>query len=69
MFWRARHDREPAQQRGHGAGFGHRPYWGNVGEMRLGLEIDPLPFVPGPEDGLVVPTQMVDAGVALRVAF
>lgn len=44
-------------------------HWGNVGEMRLGLEIDPLPFVPGLEDGLVVPTQMVDAGVALRVAF
>ena len=44
-------------------------HWGEVGEMRLGLEIDPLPFVPGLEDGLVVPTQVVDAGVALRVAF
>jgi len=44
-------------------------HWGQVGELRLGLEIDPLPFVPGLEDGLVVPTQMVDAGVALRVAF
>ncbi len=44
-------------------------HWGKVGEMRLGLQIDPLPFVPGLEDGLVVPTQMIDAGVALRVAF
>lgn len=44
-------------------------HWGQLGEMRLGLEIDPLPFVPGLEEGLVVPTQMVDAGVALRVAF
>lgn len=44
-------------------------HWGEVGEMRLGLEIDPLPFVPGLEEGLVVPTQVLDAGVALRVAF
>lgn len=44
-------------------------HWGEVGEMRLGLEIDPLPMVPGLENGLVVPTQVLDAGVALRVAL
>ena len=44
-------------------------HWGNVGEMRLGLEIDPLPFVPGLEDGLVVPTQMTRWPAALVAAM
>lgn len=42
-------------------------HFGNVGELRLGFETPPLP--PLLPDGLVLPTQIFDAGVALRLAL
>lgn len=44
-------------------------HWGQVGEFRLGLDIPPLPLVPGLEDGLTIPTEIIDVGVALRVSL
>lgn len=44
-------------------------HWGNVGEFKLGLDIPPLPIVPGLEDGFVLENEVVDVGLALRMAF
>jgi hypothetical protein len=39
------------------------------GELRFGLEVPPVPFVAGLEDGLVIPTPAFDVGLGARVAF
>ena len=50
-------------------GVGH---WGNRGEFKLGIDIDPIlfpvddPVLPG---GLQLANEMIDVGVALRMAF
>jgi hypothetical protein len=44
-------------------------HWGNVGEFKLGLDIPPLPIVPGLENGFVLENEVVDVGLALRMAF
>lgn len=44
-------------------------HWGNVGEFKLGIDIPPLPALPGLADGFSLPNEMVDVGLALRVAF
>ena len=40
---------------------------GNPGEFKVGLDVDPIP--PLLPDGLQLANQMIDAGVALRMAF
>ena len=42
-------------------------HWGNIGELRLGFETPPVP--PLLPEGFVLPTQIVDVGVALRLAL
>jgi hypothetical protein len=42
-------------------------HWGNIGELHLGFEEDPAP--PLLPNGISVPTQIFDAGVALRLAL
>jgi hypothetical protein len=44
-------------------------HWGNVGEFKLGIDIPPLPVVPGLEDGFILENEAVDVGLALRMAF
>lgn len=42
-------------------------HWGNIGELHLGFEEEPAP--PLLPNGISVPTQIFDAGVALRLAL
>jgi hypothetical protein len=42
-------------------------HWGNVGELKLGLDVPPIPVVL--PNGINVPTQIVDVGVAVRVSL
>lgn len=42
-------------------------HWGNIGELHLGFEEEPAP--PLLPNGINVPTQIVDVGVALRMAL
>lgn len=42
-------------------------HWGNIGELRLGFETPPVP--PLLPNGFVLPTQIFDVGVALRLAL
>jgi hypothetical protein len=44
-------------------------HYGNVGEFRLGLDVDPQPFVPGLENGFTLNTDLFDVGVAARMQF
>jgi hypothetical protein len=44
-------------------------HYGQPGELKLGIEIPPIPQVPQLAQGLDIPTQFLDAGVALRIAF
>lgn len=44
-------------------------HYGNVGELRLGLDIPPLAGVPGVEDGLRSSPPFVDVGAALTLPF
>lgn len=47
-------------------------HWGNRGEFKLGIDIDPIPFPvddPVLPDGLHLANEMIDVGVALRMAF
>ena len=44
-------------------------HWGHVGEFKLGIDIPPLPAVSGLADGFSLPNELVDVGLALRVAF
>jgi hypothetical protein len=44
-------------------------HWGQVGEFRFGLDIPPLPLVPGLEDGFLLPPSWLDVGTALRINF
>ena len=44
-------------------------HWGNVGEYKLGIDIPPLPIVPGLEDGFILENEAVDVGLAVRMAF
>jgi hypothetical protein len=44
-------------------------HWGDVGEFRFGLDIPPLPLVPGLEEGFLLPPSRFDAGTALRINF
>ncbi len=39
------------------------------GELRFGLDVPPVPLVPGLENGLVIPTPAFDVGLGARVAF
>ena len=42
-------------------------HWGQVGEFKLGLEVDPIPGVL--PDGIDIPTDQLDVGVAARINF
>jgi hypothetical protein len=42
-------------------------HMGNPGELKLGIDIPPVP--PTLPDGFTLPTEVVDVGVALRVSL
>lgn len=44
-------------------------HYGNVGELRLGLDIPPLPGVPGAEEGISASAPFIDLGGALTLNF
>lgn len=44
-------------------------HFGNEGELRLGLDLPPLPGVPGVEDGINASAPLVDFGGALTLHF
>lgn len=44
-------------------------HYGNEGELRLALDLPPLPGVPGAEGGLSVPAPIVDVGAAITLDF
>lgn len=44
-------------------------HYGNEGELRLGVDIPPLPGVPGAEEGLSASPPLVDVGGALTLHF
>lgn len=45
------------------------PHFGQVGELRYRLQMDPVPGVEGLEDGIDVPAPVVDVGLGARVRF
>ncbi|MFZ9889897.1 MAG: hypothetical protein ACO3JL_20565, partial [Myxococcota bacterium] len=44
-------------------------HWGQVGEFKLGIELPPVPSVPQLADGLTLANELVDVGLAVRMAF
>ena len=44
-------------------------HWGSIGEFKLGIDIPPLPQVPQLAQGLTLANDMVDVGLAVRMAF
>jgi hypothetical protein len=44
-------------------------HWGRQGELKLGFEIPPIPGVPALANGLVIPTEIVDVGLAMRISL
>ncbi|MDP2342868.1 MAG: hypothetical protein Q8O67_18065 [Deltaproteobacteria bacterium] len=42
-------------------------HWGSIGEFKLGLDVPAIP--PLLPDGFVLPTQVIDVGVAARMSF
>jgi hypothetical protein len=44
-------------------------HYGNTGELHLGFHLDPVPAIPSLANGVDVPADLFDAGVALRVSL
>jgi len=44
-------------------------HYGSVGEFKIGIDIPPLPLVPQLQDGLTLDNELIDVGIALRVAL
>lgn len=44
-------------------------HWGQIGEFKLGIDVPPVAGVPQLADGLTVANELVDLGLAVRMAF